>query len=80
MIMYKHLWSPIQLFFDVVCRQVEEKLQIMQEMEGKVNEMHIQTEYKLHLHDQEWHERMKKLKDESEAAVRDVEKRLEAVR
>ena len=40
----------------------------------------MQSEYKLHLHDQDWNERTKKMKEEMEAARSASESRFEALR
>ena len=40
----------------------------MQDLENKIGEIQVQAEYKLHLHDQDWAEKTKKMKEEMDAA------------
>ena len=50
----------------------------MQDLENKIGEIQVQAEYKLHLHDQDWAEKTKKMKEEMEAARGAAEARFEA--
>jgi len=70
-------------FLDVVLvtrADVEEKTSTMQDLENKIGEVQVQAEYKLHLHDQDWAEKTKKMKEETEAARGAAEARFEALR
>ena len=43
---------------------------------GDPGEIQVQSEYKLHLHEQDWHDKTKKMKEEMEAARSASEARL----
>lgn len=70
-------------FLDVVLvtrADIEEKTATMADLESKIGEIQVQSEYKLHLHDQDWADKTKKMKEEMEAARGAAEARFEAQR
>ena len=70
-------------FLDVVLvtrADMEEKTTAMADLENKIGEIQVQSEYKLHLHDQDWNDKTKKMKEEMEAGRVAAEGRFEALR
>ncbi|KAJ1478335.1 WD40-repeat-containing domain protein [Baffinella frigidus] len=70
-------------FLDVVLvtrADMEEKTAAMSDLESKIGEIQVQSEYKLHLHDQDWNDKTKKMKEEMEAGRVAAEGRFEALR
>ena len=58
-------------FLDVVLvtrADMEEKNNDANDLRNKIGEIQVQSEYKLHLHEQDWHDKTKKMKEEMEAA------------
>ena len=70
-------------FFDVVLvtrADMEEKNNDAADLTNKIGEMKVQSEYKLHLQEQDANEKFKKMKEEMEAARSASEARFEALR
>jgi hypothetical protein len=70
-------------FLDVVLvtrADMEEKNNDTIDLKNKIGEIQVQSEYKLHLHEQDWNEKTKKMKEEMEAARSASEARFEALR
>ena len=70
-------------FLDVVLvtrSDMEEKNNDTNDLKNKIGEIQVQSEYKLHLHEQDWNEKTKKMKEEMEAARSASEARFEALR
>merc|ERR1719199_660328 len=70
-------------FLDVVLvtrADMEEKNNDTIDLKNKIGEIQVQSEYKLHLHEQDANEKTKKMKEEMEAARSASEARFEALR